>query len=583
MCSFVGFNAYQNDSVIMRPGDTTILDIGLSESATKLQEIEIVEYSLPKTQKSLASKVGGVSVSKGNQLPPPPQSRNQLSFKNETSGLLTASELNDFSKWDLWKDIKEKELKNFQKSWNIYPGNRYSVQVKNENGHPVINASVALRNKGGAVLWQSMTDNTGKAELWMNLFGKQPADNPEIIVSCNNNDYKVQNPTPIQSGINGIKIPAPCSISDQTDVVFVVDATASMDDEIGFLKSDVIDIIRKTKENLPGLSINLGSVFYRCYGNSYTTKMHQLSGDISSGVGFIKEQSASEGGDEVVEYALGVALDSLHWNPLARARLLFLVLDQQPLTTSWSIMKIQSCIETAAKRGIRIIPVVASAETPENASSMEYLLRSVALATNGTYVFLTDHSKIGDPHAKPVTDQYDVELLNALLKRIIYQYNYAPPCDGKPVSVETADTTIFSNSPIIAHEVIDTSRKVKTTQPKILIKDFTQISGKDTTGVQISGDTLTGKTSIDTLPPPAVKRIEIKFYPNPTTGRITVLIDGNPDELYLTDFTGKLLSKYKTNGLSKLEIDLGIYSSGTYLLRFYDHGKWFSGKILLNP
>ncbi|MEI7723973.1 MAG: T9SS type A sorting domain-containing protein, partial [Bacteroidota bacterium] len=569
---------YQNDSVIILPGDTTILDIGLSESAMELQEIEIVEYAVPITTKSLTSSVGGVSVSQGNQPQPPPQPRKQLSYKNETAGLLTASELNDFSKWDLWKDIKDKELKYFQKLWNIYPENRYSVQVKNEDGRPVANATVVLKNRDGNVLWRAMTDNTGKAELWTNLFGKQYIHNPEIIVTTGSKDYTYQRPTLFQQGITGLKVPVPCSMSDQTDIAFVVDATESMSDEIGFLKSDVINIIRETKKNLPALNISLGSVFYRCYGNSYTTKMNQLSADVSGAVEFINKQEAKEGGDEVVEYALGVALDSLNWNPLARSRLLFLILDQPPLTTVWSIMKIQTCIEKAAEKGIRIIPVVASAETPDNAPSMEYLLRSTALATNGTYVFLTDHSHIGDAHAKPVTDTYDVELLNTLLKRIIYQFNYMPACDNKPVS---ADTTTFSNSPVIAHEIIDTSRHVKTIKPGVIVKDFTDVTGQDTTGKRIPNDTLTGNTAVDTLQPAVVKKIVIKFFPNPTTGRITVLINGNTSELYLTDITGKLLSKFKTNGLSKLDIDLGIYSTGIYFLKFFDNGKWFSGKVVL--
>jgi hypothetical protein len=579
-CAFVGYEAYQNDSVIIRPGDTIVLDIGLSESATDLQEIEVTSYAIPKTKtmNSMASRVGGVSVSFGNQPPPPPQFRKQLSYKNETAGLLTASELNDFSKWDLWKDIKDKDLKQFQKLWNIYPENRYAVQVKNEADRPVANATVVLKNRDGNVLWRAMTDNTGKAELWTNLFGKQYVHNPEIIVTTKVKDYTYQRPSLFQQGINGLKVPVPCSVSDETDIAFVVDATGSMTDEIGFLKSDVINIMQETKRNLPALNINLGSVFYRCYGNSYTTRMNQLSADVSGAVEFIRKQEAQEGGDEVVEYALGVALDSLNWNPLARSRLLFLILDQPPLTTTWSIMKIQSCIEKAAEKGIRIIPVVASAETPENAASMEYLLRSTALATNGTYVFLTDHSHIGDAHAKPVTDEYDVELLNTLLKRIIYQFNYMPGCDDKLVA---ADTTTFSNSPVIAHEIIDTSRHIKTVKPGVIVKDFTEVTAQDTTGKRIPNDTLTGKTTADTIRPAVVKKIEIKFYPNPTTGLITVLINGNTSELYLTDITGKLLSKFKTNGLSKLEIDLGIYSTGVYFLKFFDNGKWFSGRVVL--
>jgi len=60
---------------------------------------------------------------------------------------------------------------------------------------------------------------------------------------------------------------------------------------------------------------------------------------------------------------------------------------------------------------------------------MEYLMRSIALATNGTYAFLTDHSGIGNKHTAPSTDKYKVETLNELLLRLISQFLDMPACD----------------------------------------------------------------------------------------------------------------------------------------------------------
>jgi hypothetical protein len=52
----------------------------------------------------------------------------------------------------------------------------------------------------------------------------------------------------------------------------------------------------------------------------------------------------------------------------------------------------------------------------------EFLLRTFAMLTGGTFTFLTDHSGVGNPHAEPTIGAYQVELLNELLIRIINEY-----------------------------------------------------------------------------------------------------------------------------------------------------------------
>ena len=46
-------------------------------------------------------------------------------------------------------------------------------------------------------------------------------------------------------------------------------------------------------------------------------------------------------------------------------------------------------------------------------------MRSAAFLTLGRYLFLADHSGVGNPHAKPQTPSYSVERLNALMVRMI--------------------------------------------------------------------------------------------------------------------------------------------------------------------
>lgn len=72
----------------------------------------------------------------------------------------------------------------------------------------------------------------------------------------------------------------------------------------------------------------------------------------------------------------------------------------------------------AAEKGIRIVPVAASGVD----KSCEYLLRSMALKTGGTYTFLTNDSGIGYDHIEPTIGSYDVEKLNDMMVRIVGEY-----------------------------------------------------------------------------------------------------------------------------------------------------------------
>lgn len=257
---------------------------------------------------------------------------------------------------------------------------------------------------------------------------------------------------------------------------------------------------------------------------------------------------------------------------------MFLVLDEQPLTGDEIIAKVRNYTIKAAGMGIRIVPVVASAETMGNAASLEYLMRSIALATNGTYVFLTDHSNIGNEHAEPVTDIYDVELLNSLLKRLIYQYCFVPGCDQYIENVADADTVFVSSKKVIAVEVLDSPRTKDEKTPRTYTEIF-HLNLEEESGSVAASDTTnqTGQEVINERD----DEVSMKIYPNPTSGKFKVRIEGKIDELFLFDLSGKLLAKYKPAGSGETEIDISTFSTGIYFLKFRSGERWYSGKVIL--
>jgi len=53
------------------------------------------------------------------------------------------------------------------------------------------------------------------------------------------------------------------------------------------------------------------------------------------------------------------------------------------------------------------------------ADTAEYAMRAMAALTQSRYLFLTDDSGVGNPHAPPAIDCYLVTRLDALLRRVI--------------------------------------------------------------------------------------------------------------------------------------------------------------------
>lgn len=94
------------------------------------------------------------------------------------------------------------------------------------------------------------------------------------------------------------------------------------------------------------------------------------------------------------------------------------VLDAPPHYTEDVIRDIQTTIKTAAAKGIKVMPITASGIDKKT----EFLMCFIAMATNGTYTFITNDSGIGNDHIEPSIGDYDVEYLNDLLVRLILQY-----------------------------------------------------------------------------------------------------------------------------------------------------------------
>ena len=339
---------------------------------------------------------------------------------NTNAGILTAGEWNDLQNWDFWNELisvqhPDKHYKHLE-YWSMYTSRRFPVTVTDPEGNPVCGAKVKLFVNGGSTpMWTAITDNQGSAELWFNMEGGPEA--AEVMTFT----ASVDNGEPVTvGGTQNVLTASDVKTSQSADIAFIVDATGSMGDEITFLKDDLLDIIEKASANASGISLRTGALFYRDEGDDYLTRTSNFSEDPQNTLKFIRNQKADGGGDypEAVHTALEDALQKLSWEENNYARIAFLLLDAPPHYEQKVLKSIHSSVKMYAAKGIKLIPVAASGIDKKT----EFLLRLMAIFTDGTYVFITDDSGVGEDHIEPTVGSYQTEQLNSLIVRLIKKY-----------------------------------------------------------------------------------------------------------------------------------------------------------------
>jgi hypothetical protein len=330
-------------------------------------------------------------------------------------GVITAGEWNDLDHWDFWLGLQNKDVFEAVKSSYRYDlAHKITVRIVGSNNLPLIDERVILKKTNGGILWEARTDNKGIAQLFI---GSELNSSP-FKVHVPDRDFSAAGV--YSANISNYQVPVTSGVPNNADIAFVVDATGSMGDEISYLKTELLDVINRVKSAFPNMALRTGSVFYRDEGDDYLTRKSDFTANTTTTVSFISNQDAGGGGDypEAVHSAVKEAVQSLNWSSKAKSKILFLVLDAPPHETGEVMATLAEQVKVAAGKGIRIVPVSASGVD----KLTEYLMRQMAIATNGTYVFITNHSGIGNDHIEPTVGEYDVEFLNNLMVRLIKKY-----------------------------------------------------------------------------------------------------------------------------------------------------------------
>ena len=331
-------------------------------------------------------------------------------------GQLTAGEWKDHENWGFFANLVNNGTISFP-SFGIDPTQRITVNVTAADGSVLPNAAVTLLDGDHNAIWKAVTNKDGIAYLF-ETNGRKGA-----FVSASNPDgadaeTELETARSDSQGANlvtdrqvSVTIEGSAVYYPETQVMFIVDTTGSMGDEMFYLQSDFSAIAEEVGTD----QTSYGVRFYRDEGDAYVTKTGSgFTTDTSQIRSALNAENADGGGDEpeAVAEALSEAFSSDDWNTEA-AKIAFLIYDAPPHTGKENML--QEAIETAAAKGIRLVPVVSSNGSRET----ELFGRAAAICTGGSYVFLTDDSGIGGSHLEPIIGDYEVEKLHDIIVRII--------------------------------------------------------------------------------------------------------------------------------------------------------------------
>ena len=294
---------------------------------------------------------------------------------------LTGGSVDDNEHFGDYLDYREQLLQWGISVRDIDPSGRVVITVSGNDGLPVAGTEVHLGWQGGTTTLLTTADGT--VRFHPNAYGA--GDGP-FAVEAGNAGAEAD-----RGGELSLSTDLPTVEGDATidlDVLFLLDATGSMSDEIDQLKTTIRDVAQRIA-GLPGdVHARMGMTLYRDIDDAFVTSTYDFTDRVGDFAAALADVVADGGGDypEALDEALEEAFSHPSWRPASdTVQLVFLVADAPPQVSRQVRVPYTESMIDAAARGIKIFPV-SSSGTDDQA---EFGFRQLAQFTGGRYVFLT--------------------------------------------------------------------------------------------------------------------------------------------------------------------------------------------------
>ncbi len=298
---------------------------------------------------------------------------------------------------------------------------RHTVQIVDANNRPVANTLVTVLADGEPQA-EVRAGNDGIVFIHPGAYGRiEPQDILEVQVG-QSDTLRLDRSDP---GVDTLRLSDSQQQSDSADldIIFLLDATGSMSDEIEQLRTTIDNVAQRLDELPSRPNVRLGLTHYRDQGDAYVSETFDLTDNIDDFRDALNGVQADGGGDipEALDEGLADAMNLPNWRATASTtQIIFIVADAPPQVGRDVEQPYDNSLRSAAARGIKIFPIASSGS--EN--DAEYVFRQMAQFTGARFVFLS-YGAGGSAALGTATDISDADYnelpLNDLIVRLVME------------------------------------------------------------------------------------------------------------------------------------------------------------------
>lgn len=264
---------------------------------------------------------------------------------------------------------------------------RYLLRIMDSDQHGVFDARVRIY-ESDTLLYEALSYSDGS--LQFNPASVGASDNAQsfrVLVERGQAQAEYELMRGQTDRVHEIALASQAESGPLTiDLLFLLDATGSMEDEINRIQDTIVSISERVS-SLPGSpELRFGLVAYKDQSDDYVTRSSDFTSDVQAFRTTLLAVRAGGGGDtsEAVNEGLYSAVHELSWNEHG-LRLAFLVADAPPHVDQPDSPPYPKTLLEAQAKGIKIFSIAASNSNP----AAEYVMRQIAQQTMARFIFLT--------------------------------------------------------------------------------------------------------------------------------------------------------------------------------------------------
>jgi len=271
--------------------------------------------------------------------PPPPEERKDIPVQ---SGILTAGDIDDNLNLAAFQGYLDRAVQadRYQILPSIDVSDRVTLQLLDAVDQGLSNARVRISSAGTTRL-DTFAGTDGRFYLFpqfdkVNLSKKLDLEitPPDDELSSPSTAFKTSLDLQQMDQDRTVTITLPHVVSKRPkalDIMFVIDTTGSMSDELRYITTELRDIISAVNDYHPQVFMRFGLILYRDEGDAYVVRDLDFTESLNEMQIQLNQQRANGGGDypEAMEQALAAAVEA-QWHDNNTARLVFLIADAPP-------------------------------------------------------------------------------------------------------------------------------------------------------------------------------------------------------------------------------------------------------------